>query len=446
MNMPDLPLGLIILIGGTVIAAAIVHISCDTHITMKENTVSPESFFLAAKQSEINTIIELKSMLRWVNLICEFIHQLQRERGLSNRLLVGGGEKTKQQRVEQLRLTDDAFEAMKKGLTVVHQSALEGTVSAKLLNLIASALLALEGLNRLRTDIENDKYQPVDATTSYNRLIENLLLIVFEVADHATDPEVTQGLSTLFHLIQGKELVGQERAWTVVGFARGSFAPRLCERLERVNHQQVEIFSGFQQTARPELNAALSQLESSELIADFKQMRALRDKLREGQQVNPELADTWYEKATLYIDALHALEIQAMNQILTLCDNRVDLAKRNRSAAQEQIALLTGLKTDSGEPVGSGLLNAANPSHPVQTLILEQRKQIQALTNDLQQAKEALEARKLVERAKAILKENLNLDDDAAYRTLQKSAMDQKLPIQQVALAIIEAYKRSTYR
>ncbi|WP_299199728.1 nitrate regulatory protein [uncultured Amphritea sp.] len=413
---------------------------------MKENTVSPESFFLAAKQSEINTIIELKSMLRWVNLICEFIHQLQRERGLSNRLLVGGGEKTKQQRVEQLRLTDDAFEAMKKGLTVVHQSALEGTVSAKLLNLIASALLALEGLNRLRTDIENDKYQPVDATTSYNRLIENLLLIVFEVADHATDPEVTQGLSTLFHLIQGKELVGQERAWTVVGFARGSFAPRLCERLERVNHQQVEIFSGFQQTARPELNAALSQLESSELIADFKQMRALRDKLREGQQVNPELADTWYEKATLYIDALHALEIQAMNQILTLCDNRVDLAKRNRSAAQEQIALLTGLKTDSGEPVGSGLLNAANPSHPVQTLILEQRKQIQALTNDLQQAKEALEARKLVERAKAILKENLNLDDDAAYRTLQKSAMDQKLPIQQVALAIIEAYKRSTYR
>lgn len=434
------------MLSGTVIAVAKVHISGDTHITMKDNTVSPESFFLAAKQSEINTIIELKSMLRWVNLICEFIHQLQRERGLSNRLLVGGGEKTKQQRTEQLLLTDEAFEAMKQGLTVVHQSALEGTVSAKLLNLIASALLALEGLNRLRIDIENDKYQPVDATTSYNRLIENLLLIVFEVADHATDPEVTQGLSTLFHLIQGKELVGQERAWTVVGFARGSFAPRLCERLERVNHQQVEIFSGFQQTARPELNAALSQLESSELIADFKQMRALRDKLREGQQVNPELADTWYEKATLYIDALHALEIQAMNQILTLCDNRVDLAKRNRSAAQEQIALLTSVKTDSGEPVGSGLLNPANPSHPVQTLILEQRKQIQALTNDLQQAKEALEARKLVERAKAILKENLNLDDEAAYRTLQKSAMDQKLPIQQVALAIIEAYKRSTYR
>ena len=56
---------------------------------MKDLTVSPESFFLAAKQSEINTITELKSMLGWVNLICEFIHQLQRERGLSNRLLVG---------------------------------------------------------------------------------------------------------------------------------------------------------------------------------------------------------------------------------------------------------------------------------------------------------------------------------------------------------------------
>lgn len=413
---------------------------------MKENTVSPESFFLAAKQSEINTIIELKSMLKWVNLICEFIHQLQRERGLSNRLLVGGGVKTRQQRIEQLQMTDIAFKAMNEGLSAVHQSALDGTVSAKLLNLIASALLALEGLDSLRTGVEKDKLIPVDATASYNRLVENLLLIVFEVADHATDPDVTQGLSTLFHLIQAKELVGQERAWTVVGFARGAFLPKLCERLERVNQQQIEIFSGFQQTAGTELNEALHQLESSDLIADFKQMRVLRDKLRDGQQVNPELADTWYEKATLYIDQLHALEIQATNQILTLCDNRVDLAKRNRSVAQDQIAELTSAKTDSDEVIGSGLLNAANPSHPIQALILEQRKQIHALTTDLQQAKEALEARKLVERAKSILKENLNLDDEAAYRMLQKSAMDQKQPIQQVAVKIIEAFKKTAYR
>lgn len=413
---------------------------------MKQTAVSPESFFLAAKQSEINTITELKSMLRWVTLICEFIHQLQRERGLSNRLLAGGGEKTRPQMMAQLAQTDHAREAMNEGLVGVYQTAIECTMSAKLLNLIASALLALEGLPALRTDIEKSRMQPVDATACYSRLIENLLLIVFEVADHATDPDVTQGLSTLFHLIQGKELVGQERAWTVVGFARGSFSSGLCERLERVKQQQVEIFSGFQQTASAELNTALSQLESSDLIADFKQLRTLRDRLQDGQQVNPELADTWYEKATLYIDELHGLEIQATEQILTLCDNRVDLAKRNRSAAQDQIAALTSINPNRDEVIGRGLLNAANPSHPIQSLILEQRKQILDLTSDLQRAKEALEARKLVERAKSILKDNMNLDEEAAYRTLQKSAMDQKLPIQQVALAIIEAYKRSTYR
>ncbi len=412
---------------------------------MKKNTVSPESFFLAAKQSEINTIIELKSMLRWVTLICEFIHQLQRERGLSNRLLAGGGEKTRPQMMAQQVQTDHAHKAMNEGLVGVYQTAIECTVSAKLLNLIASALLALEGLQALRADIEQSRIQPVDATACFSRLIENLLLIVFEVADHATDPDVTQGLSTLFHLIQGKELVGQERAWTVVGFARGSFSSRLCERLERVKQQQVEIFSGFQHTASAELNTALSQLESSELIADFKQLRTLRDRLQDGQQVNPELADTWYEKATLYIDELHGLEILATEQILTLCDNRVDLAKRNRSAAQDQIAALTSINLNRDEVIGRGLLNAASPSHPIQSLILEQRKQILDLTSDLQRAKEALEARKLVERAKSILKDNMNLDEETAYRTLQKSAMDQKLPIQQVALAIIEAYKRSTY-
>jgi len=54
---------------------------------------------------------------------------------------------------------------------------------------------------------------------------------------------------------------------------------------------------------------------------------------------------------------------------------------------------------------------------------------------------EELETRKLVERAKGILMKELNLDEEQAYRLMQKYSMDKREPLKKVAEAVITNYE-----
>jgi len=63
----------------------------------------------------------------------------------------------------------------------------------------------------------------------------------------------------------------------------------------------------------------------------------------------------------------------------------------------------------------------------------------QALRTQLAEANLKLSERKLVERAKGLLMKSRALDEDAAYSTLRKMAMDRKLRLVEVAQRVIDA-------
>ena len=63
----------------------------------------------------------------------------------------------------------------------------------------------------------------------------------------------------------------------------------------------------------------------------------------------------------------------------------------------------------------------------------------QTLRAQLAVAEGRLAERKLVERAKGLLMKSRNLDEEAAYSTLRKMAMDRKLKLSEVAQRIIDA-------
>ncbi len=68
----------------------------------------------------------------------------------------------------------------------------------------------------------------------------------------------------------------------------------------------------------------------------------------------------------------------------------------------------------------------------------ERFKEVQALRNELKQAKTQLESRKLIERAKGYIMVQKNISENDAYITLRKMAMDQGTPIAMVAKNIID--------
>ena len=61
-----------------------------------------------------------------------------------------------------------------------------------------------------------------------------------------------------------------------------------------------------------------------------------------------------------------------------------------------------------------------------------------ALEAEIQDLNERFETRKLVDRAKGLLNEKMNLSEPEAFRWIQKASMDRRLTMHEVAITIIE--------
>ncbi|WP_374469399.1 ANTAR domain-containing response regulator [Phenylobacterium sp.] len=74
---------------------------------------------------------------------------------------------------------------------------------------------------------------------------------------------------------------------------------------------------------------------------------------------------------------------------------------------------------------------------PVLDVALTRFRLMQSLRDDLAKAQADLAARKTIERAKGLLMKERGLDEDAAYRTLRKLAMDTSRPVGAVAADLL---------
>ena len=68
---------------------------------------------------------------------------------------------------------------------------------------------------------------------------------------------------------------------------------------------------------------------------------------------------------------------------------------------------------------------------------------VAALEREVSDMKEQFATRKLVERAKSLLQSKMGLSEPEAFRWIQKTAMDLRKPMREVAEGVIEQAKRN---
>lgn len=74
---------------------------------------------------------------------------------------------------------------------------------------------------------------------------------------------------------------------------------------------------------------------------------------------------------------------------------------------------------------------------PAMEIAMSRHKQMVSLADEVAELHERLEVRKLIDRAKGILMAALNLTEPEAFSWIQKAAMDRRLSMKEVALAVI---------
>lgn len=124
-----------------------------------------------------------------------------------------------------------------------------------------------------------------------------------------------------------------------------------------------------------------------------------------------------------YLDAISQVVKRLPIPVLVFVD-----ADPHRMARQAIRAGVTSFVVD-------GLVSARVPT--LIEVTMERFKLSEALRNELLKSQEELAARKIIERAKGLLMDRKQLNEQEAYRTLRELAMRQAKPLKEVAEALI---------
>lgn len=412
-------------------------------------------FLLATKRAEINALQQLASNCQVVTSVSELIHQLQKERGISNIFLSSTDERFSEQRTQQIEDSVHREELLRSQLKAKYLQTDDVLGNMRLLNFVTLALQSMDHVGVLRHRVGQQKLTALESTQAYSRLISALLSVVFEAADVAVDPAITKLLVALFNFIQGKEHAGQERAWGAIGFAKSQFDQSLCERLVQLQQAQSDSFKAFVEFASENEKTMWQSLQDEASSDSLEQMRSMVQQLADGSAIAPEISEVWYELTTNRIDHMHQIEEQLASRLLQVAKTRVKAVDDELLEHKKRLRKVDGVMP-SDESALSILFDSSHPSlsqtpgsklENVSTnrsfydLLHEQSEHIKQMAAELDQAKQAIVDQKRIDRAKLLLMQQLNYSEAQSHRALQKQAMDQKASLAEMAELIIKAAK-----
>ena len=406
-------------------------------------------FLLAAKHAELTELQRLAQSIALARSSAALVHELQRERGLSN-LWVGQartGQAAPESDLQQQTRHTDRWVAQ-----WLHESETLITApsphAARLLGRVAYALQGLDALALLRSRVAAQALDTQGLSADYARLIASLLAVVFETADQASTPELLRPLLALFNLMQGKEWAGQERAAGAALFASARAQTHAQQHLgELIEAQQrsLQVFESF-------ASAALLQLwherQRAQPLSERNRLRRLLLQTPAGAALEAQLSAVWFACCSQCMDQMRPVEdqlTQALVDQASACMALVqaEIEQLEQRQRQHPRACPQGArgstffeaKPPTLQPAPQGLALGLEKS--VLDLVQDQGLRLQAAAAELETLRASLNERKLIERAKGLLMAHQQLDEPAAHKALRELAMNQNKRMVDVAEAVL---------
>ncbi|MEO5796976.1 MAG: nitrate- and nitrite sensing domain-containing protein [Rhodoferax sp.] len=416
--------------------------------TLSAGALPVSAFVLRAKQLEMDAVRQLASRAELVDAIGQLIQGLQRERGASSIYLASKAQRfadMRRQIVGEVEPLETRLRAVCAGYVEPAQGA-----TAKTLSLMAWALLGLDALAALRSQIALQAMDAHDAVAAFSHLIAGLIELVFHVADVAGLPSVSRLLVALLHLVQAQEEAGQERAVGGLMYASGQGNAAQQQRVVHLIEAQERSQQVFAEFAEPALR---TRWEQQQLVPGIAQLERLRRTLciaKPGAALDSNLSDAWFSVCTERINALWQLQVEVVKRLREDCAARILEAQQD---LQDSKGLLRRLRDnppprthavdrffESGTPPSASPEPAVNPaseSAALRDLLKAQSGRMASMETELDAARRALHERKVIERAKGMLMARLGINEEAAFRMLQKTSMDQNRRLLDVAEATL---------
>lgn len=405
---------------------------------------------LRSRRLEIDAVRHLADRAILVDVVGQLIEGLQRERGASGAYLASNAQRFAELRasvVQEVR----ALESKLREEFARHLEPEQGA-TAKALSLMAWVLLGLDSLPALRSQIDKHAMTAHDSVAAFSHLIAGLIELVFHVADAAGLPSVSRQLVALLHLVQAQEEAGQERAMGALLYASGQGSEAHQQRVLHLIDAQERSLRVFTEFADPPLRARWEQ-QQQQLVPAIAQLERLRRTLcvvRPGAALDSNLSDLWFDVCTERITALWQLQVELVRCLREDC---AALILSSEKELQDSQGLLRGLRDNppqrthavdrffdmAMEPAAAASDNSPHGAEAtsLMELLRAQSVRMASMEAELEAARRALNERKIIERAKGVLMARLGMNEEVAFRVLQKTSMDQNRRLLEVAEATL---------
>lgn len=311
---------------------------------------------------------------------------------------------------------------------------------------LASALQALSALARWREKVDQGMAEPLAVFAFFSDLIDRLLAVGFGALDRLPVADLAAPMASGFHLAEAKEAAGRERALIARIFSGESVTPSMRDELAELIERQETALTHCTALA-PDTPGGLSD---SSLSLERHRRLALSPS---GPQPDAMQAREWFSLASARIDAFRrserafterlarALEAAETSARARLQESR-DVASppRELQPAAPRVLIVCGGGGLPGEHRRTGeMSSSAFLARPLSELLAEHSRRLDSAILELAAAREALDERKLVDRAKGLLMQHKNLGEEAAYRLLRQEAMRRSVRISEVAASLIRS-------
>ena len=411
-------------------------------------------YLIASKQAEIQNLEYFLQMGQLVVMVSDLVHSLQKERGASNVFIASKGQQFQNPLIQLSQFTNQQIQLFQETLTQIHPQLRSHAGNSRLLNRIAYVLHGLAGLTSVRQQVQALILSTEQATEHYSDIVSGLLAIVFETADAAVDPTIARILVAMFNLMHGKELAGQERALGAAGFAVGSFSTTQVERLQHLIDAQERCFELFLEFGHPAALQQWQQQANQAHLIEIERLRRIILTQETARIPHTQPSDHWFALLTQRIDDLKIVETAIEVHLQQVCQHTLHDAQRTLEQQQHLIGQLQHgqqdsfsvfLSDDESSTLQSILVDRFHPDRlspqlgrSVFELVQHQAQRLQQMQDELDAARQALEERKLQQKAKALLIKHRQMTEDEAHRLLRQMAMDQGKKITEVAKNLID--------
>ncbi|WP_404375993.1 methyl-accepting chemotaxis protein [Vreelandella aquamarina] len=266
-----------------------------------------------ARQAAVNELSRIQALTALAQQAGGWVHQVQRERGMTAGFLGSQGNAFVEQLRQQRPETDTAAEAFFQQRDQLDEELLSASIN----NQLSAIEQQWQGNQGLRRQVDQLSVALPEALSHYTNLNSLLMVLVGELAHLTGEGTITRKLAAYYNLLEAKDLAGIERALLSNVFAADAMPAATLQRLLALIGEEQAFLETFRVLSNAENREALEAALSGPDIERVLERRALAIQQSEGFGVSSE---EWFDWQTVKIGRLKTLEDSVLASVVAKTD------------------------------------------------------------------------------------------------------------------------------